>query len=86
MDEKLKQKEEELELASLDDQIAEKRSSIAQKRALEREMKAKYGSGWRKILGFVGKIKPDQEALHTLYSMNPDLKRLNAPSPKAKWY
>ena len=78
MDEKLKKKEQELELAKIDNEIEEQRSSIVQKRMLEKQMKAKYGINWRKILGTT--LKPNQESLQSLYSLNPELKEMSKPS------
>ena len=78
MDEKLKKKERELELATIDEEIAEKHSSIVQKKMLEKEMRAKYGINWRKILGTT--LKPNQESLQSLYSLNPELKDMSKPS------
>jgi len=82
MDESLKKKEKELEMVTLDEQIEEKRATITQKKMLEKEMKAKYGFNWKKILGVT---KINSETLHSLYSFNPELKELNRPKPSQKW-
>jgi len=63
-------KEKELELAKLEDETAGVKASIAQRKALEREAKKTEGKDWKKVLGLVGKIKPDMETIHTLYSFN----------------
>ena len=73
MDGRLERKEDELERLEIDDRIAERRRSIAERKALERQAKRQYGSNWRKVVGLVGKIKPDEEVIQTLYSVNPGL-------------
>ena len=79
MDEQLKDRERTLERLRVDDEIAGERMNIAQKRAVEREMKQKYGRDWKKILGYVGKLKPNREAIQDLYSVNPELRELSNP-------
>lgn len=82
MDSKLKSKEKQLELAKVENQIETEKAEIAQKKALEAEMKARYGSDWKKVLGLVGKglsIKTNAEKAHDLYSVNSDLKNLAIP-------
>jgi hypothetical protein len=78
----LDEKEKKLEHLKLDEEIAETQMSIAQKKAVEREMKQKFGRDWKKILGIKGGI--NKESLQTMYSMNPDLKDLNRPGNKLK--
>lgn len=73
---KLEGRERELELLSVEDEIADKRRAIAEKKALEKEAKRRYGRNWRKI---IGSIKPNPEAIQTLYSQNPELRDLNRP-------
>lgn len=76
-------KAKRLEELELDDEIASKRMSIAQKRAIEKEMKAQYGSGWRKVVGIVGKVgslRVNSDSVQTLYASNPELRELNRPS------
>lgn len=80
MDSKLKSKEKQLELAKVENEIETQRAEIAQKKALESEMKKKYGNDWRKIIGYVGKsFGTNAEKAHSLYSVNSDLKNLAIP-------
>lgn len=74
----LDDKERKLESLKLDEDIAETQMSIAQKKAVEHEMKAKYGKDWKKLLGIKGMINKD--TMQTLYTMNPDLRELNRPN------
>ena len=69
MDKEFKSKERTLEILKIDDEIADERRSIAEKKAMEAEMKKQYGSGWRKILGFTKHLKPNLETMHDLYSL-----------------
>jgi len=85
MDEKLKKREMELELTSIEEEIETKKATIAEKKAIEAEMKAKHGLNWKKVLGMAGGIKMDSEKMHTLFSMNPELKELNRPRPRVGW-
>lgn len=62
-------KERELDKLTIEDEIMDKRVSIAQKKAIEKEAKAKYGRDWRKILGYVRALKPNMEVIHDLYGM-----------------
>jgi uncharacterized membrane-anchored protein YhcB (DUF1043 family) len=82
MDSRLKSKEKELELKKVENEIETQRAEISQKKALEAEMKQRYGSDWKKILGMVGKglsMKTNAEKAHDLYSVNSDLKNLAIP-------
>ena len=82
MDDKLKSKEKKLSLLETESEIVSKEAEIAQKKALEAEAKAKYGKGWRKILGVVKSIKPDREVIMDLYGLgagDTTLRDLNDP-------
>jgi len=80
MDSMLRKKEQKLEHLKIDSEIAEERASIAQKKAYEREMKSKYGSDWKKILGVVKtSIRPNREAIQDLFAINPELRDLSRP-------
>ena len=79
MDSMLRQKERKLEGLRIDNEIAEERAGIAEKKAIERDMKKKYGPDWKKILGIVRGIKPNREAIQDLYTLNPELRDLNKP-------
>lgn len=68
-------KERELELLELDDQIASKKYSIAEKKRMEKEARRQYGRNWRKVLGVIGDIRVNPTAIQTLYSANPNPKR-----------
>ncbi len=77
----LDKKFEELETTKLDEELATRKASIAQKKALERQAKQELGPNWKKILGVVGKIKVNSEALHTMYGAGlGDLKEMSNPS------
>ncbi len=81
MDEKLKGMERTLERLKVEDEIVSEDLSIAQKKAAIREAKSKYGRDWKKILGFAKGIRPNMEAVQTLYGMGvgSDLRDLNDP-------
>jgi len=80
MDEKLKSREKQLELAKVENEIATARTEIAQKKALEAEMKARYGTDWKKIIGYVGKsFGTNEERAHSLYSVDTSLRSLSIP-------
>jgi len=80
MDSKLKAKEKQLELVKVENEIETARAEIAQKKALESEMKKKYGTDWRKIIGYVGKsFGTNQEKAHSLYSVDTSLRDLAIP-------
>jgi len=78
MDE-IERKERKLENLTIDEQIDEKRSSIAVRKALEKDLKRKHGPNWKSILGLIGKIKPNREAIQELYSAGAELKDSNNP-------
>ena len=63
----IRDKEEELSELEVDLEIASKKTAIAEKKALEHEMKSKYGRDWKKILGWAKGIKPNREAIEDLY-------------------
>jgi len=69
----LKDKELTLEKLELEDEIASREMSIAQKKAVEKEMKAKHGRNWRKILSV------DTKKLVDLYAVNPELREMTRP-------
>lgn len=83
MDDAIKNKERQLEKLEVDDELATKRLSISQKKAMEREAKQKYGRDWKKILGGALKsIRPNQERVQDLYSMGiggEELRNMNRP-------
>lgn len=67
----LEEKETLLEKLSVEEEIEEKRMSIARKKALEREAKKEYGSNWKSVVyGAIKNVKVDKEALQTLYTSN----------------
>lgn len=63
----IKEKEEELQELEVDYEIAKKRSEIAERKALEHEMKKKYGRDWKKILGWAKGLRPNKEVIEDLY-------------------
>ena len=65
----IRNKEEELSELEVDYEIAKKRSDIAEKRALEHEMKSKYGRDWKKIIGWAKGLRPNKEVIEDLYIM-----------------
>lgn len=69
----LKEKDRTLEKLELEDEIASHRMSIAQKKAIEKEMRKKHGRNWRKILSV------DTKKMQDLYAVNPELRELNRP-------
>jgi len=68
----IRDKEEELSELEVDFEIAKKKSDIAEKKALEHEMKKKYGRDWKKILGWAKGIKPNKEVIEDLYMAGGD--------------
>jgi len=76
MDADILKKEKSLEGLTVEDQIEDKRLSIAQKKAIEAELKNKYGSGWKKIFGV---LKVNRETIHDLYAIDPSLRDLTRP-------
>jgi len=63
----IKEKEEELAELEVDYEIAKKRSDIAERKALEHEMKKKYGRDWKKIIGWAKGLRPNKEVIEDLY-------------------
>ena len=63
----IRDKEEELSELEVDLEIAKKKADIAERKALEHEMKKKYGRDWKKILGWAKGIKPNKEVIEDLY-------------------
>ncbi len=64
----IRDKEEELSELEVDLEIASKKTAIAEKKALEREMNKKYGRDWKKTIGGWAKgIRPNKEVIEDLY-------------------
>ena len=63
----IRDKEEELSELEVDLEIASKKTAIAEKKALEHEMKSKYGRDWKKIMGWAKGLKPNKEVIEDLY-------------------
>lgn len=72
----LDDKQRELEGLHIEREIADERMEIAKRRALEREAKRHYGRNWRKV---IGNVRPNAEAIQTLYAAGTDLKELGKP-------
>jgi hypothetical protein len=84
MDE-LDKKEEQLEHLQIDDEIASRRVSIAEKKAIERDAKRRYGKDWKKILGIARAFRPNREVMQDLYGVGSgmeDLKGLSRLNPR----
>jgi hypothetical protein len=82
MDTEIRDKERKLEHLKVDNEIEKEKVDIAQKKALEAEAREKYGSNWKKVLGWAKGLKPDQEKVSDLYSMGvggEELRSLNDP-------
>jgi len=82
MDGILKDKEQKLERLELDERIAEKEKNIAERRRIAKQMKRGEGKDWKKILGVVRAIRPNQETIQTLYSLGggpESLKEMGSP-------
>lgn len=67
MGDQIREKERELAELEVDKEIATTKADIAEKRALEHEMKKKYGRDWRKILGWAKGLRPNKEVIEDLY-------------------
>ena len=71
---------EKLESLKVKDEVKGKELSIEQKKALIREAKKKFGPNWRKVLGIVGSLRVNSEALHTMYGNGlGELRDMNNP-------
>ena len=79
MDKKIAEAEKTLERLEIEEKVEEKRLSIKQKKHAERQLRDEEGSGWKKVLGIVGKLKMDKEQVQTLFSQGKDLKELSKP-------
>ena len=55
-DKDLEDYEEDLEKLKIKTEIQGVKSELAQRQALEKEIKSKYGPGWKRILGLKGII------------------------------
>ncbi len=79
----LGKKERELERKKLEHEIANENASIAERQAYEKEMKAKHGFDWKKILsmqGMGGKgVILSEDKKQDMYAMNPELAELSSP-------
>jgi len=82
MDKNIAEQEKTLERLSIEDEVEEKRLSIAQKKHIEKELRNQEGIGWKKVMGIVGKLKMDKEQAQTLFSQNRDLRELSIPRMK----
>jgi len=71
----LRAKEEELSSLEVEDEIASRKMSIAQKRAVEAEMRKKYGRNWKKILNI--RVKP--ENMQEMRALGAELRSLSKP-------
>ncbi len=78
MDKELMKHNKNLEILSVEEQEEDKHLSIAQKKAVEKELASKYGTlaNAKKILGF---IKIDRDTMHSLFGSNPELRSLSMP-------
>ena len=77
-----KDKEESIERLKLENEEQDQKVSLAQKKALEREARKKYGRDWNKVLGIFKHIKVDRETMMDLHSMGiggEELRNLNRP-------
>jgi len=82
MDLKEKELEKRISISELEDEELGHEVSKAQKRALIREAKAKYGKDWKStIFGAVKSLRVNKETLQTLHGMGIDstLRELNDP-------
>ena len=76
MGDEFKDKMQKLDNLKIEDEIAEERMKIAQKKAVEADMKKRYGRDWKKILKLV---KVDREAMLTMFGPSNELKELSRP-------
>lgn len=75
----LDEKEQELEEMRLKNQIQDQRTSMAEKKAMERRMKKLEGRDWKRVLGLIKGLKPDREVLQDFYGVNPALREGHNP-------
>jgi hypothetical protein len=77
---RIRQKEEELEGLKVDREIAGTRAEIAARNAEERRMKKVEGKDWRKIMGGIFRsVKVNREAMESTFGVNPDLRKMSDP-------
>lgn len=88
MNEDIRRKERLLEKLSVEDEVATRNLSIAEKKRQEKEAKRAYGKDWRKIIGgALRSIKPNQEKIQDMYSMGLDgdeLRDMNRPGGRRR--
>ena len=84
MDDKIRGIERNTEVLRAQNEEEDQRLSLAQKKALEKEARQRYGKDWKKMIGGALKsIKVDSEAMHTLHSLGmggQEMRNLNNPA------
>ena len=78
-------KEENIEKLRVDNEEAEQQKELAEKKALIREAKERYGSKWKKVLGLAGKLKISRETLTDLHGMGMGGSPLRELSDPRSW-
>lgn len=85
MDGDLETRERELEHLRVQAEIEDTKARIEEKKAYERQMKKVEGKDWKKMFGSAMKsVRPNQEAIQDMYSINPALRDLNRPGRRGK--
>ena len=57
----------------LEEEVATREASVAEKKAIVKELRSKYGSDWKRTLGLKGRLS-FSDLRHALMSMNQGLK------------
>lgn len=80
MDKEFKEKEREVERLRLENEAQAQKTDLAQKKALEKEAKEKYGKDYKKIFGLLKKL-PSSEKIMDHFNMGSgqELRDLNNP-------
>lgn len=82
MNSNIRGQERKLELLRVENEVAGEEVSLAQKKALIREAKQKYGRDWKKVLGLAKGIRINSEAVQNLHSLgvgDSELRNLSNP-------
>jgi len=80
IDSELADKERKLEHLRVEKDIEDEKAAIAEKKAMTRKMNKVEGRDWKHMFGSALKsVRPNKEAIHDMYSINPDLRDMSRP-------
>lgn len=76
MDDSREERIKSIEGLRLENEEADQRATLAERKAIEREAKQRYGRDWKSVLGVAGRavrsVHVDADAMHDLYGMGID--------------